>query len=134
LIETFEKSIVMALIAVASCGRKDGRRAKLRLPPSTAVEVSRRQRYTGKGGAREFGVSPATASRILRRLGLNSLNAPARRRHFTAIRAGRFAPVISDRRSKMSRHGTFAGRPQCAVGLRRDFEVRDFHEQHDRFT
>jgi len=41
----------------------------------TAVEVLRRQRYTGKEIACELGVSPATVSRILRRLGLNLLNA-----------------------------------------------------------
>jgi transposase InsO family protein len=40
-----------------------------------AVEVLRRQRYTGKQIARELEVSPATVSRILRRLGLNSLKA-----------------------------------------------------------
>lgn len=40
-----------------------------------AVEIMRRQRYTGKQIAFELGVSPATVSRILRRLGLNSLKA-----------------------------------------------------------
>ena len=39
-----------------------------------AVEALRRQRYTGKQIAAEVGVSPATVSRILRRLGLNKLN------------------------------------------------------------
>jgi transposase InsO family protein len=39
------------------------------------VEVLRRQRYTGKHIANELGLSPATVSRILRRLGLNSLKA-----------------------------------------------------------
>ena len=38
-----------------------------------AVEASRRQRYTGKQIATEVGISPATVSRILRRLGLNGL-------------------------------------------------------------
>ena len=41
----------------------------------TAIEVLRRQRYTGKQIAAEVGVSPATVSRILRRLGLNRLSA-----------------------------------------------------------
>src|SRR6202011_5310840 len=41
------------------------------------VEALRRQRYTGKQIAVEVGVSPATVSRILRRLGLNRLSALA---------------------------------------------------------
>jgi transposase InsO family protein len=46
-------------------------------PPATcaAVEALRRQRHTGKQIAAEVGVSPATVSRILRRLGLNNLSA-----------------------------------------------------------
>src|SRR5204862_7202612 len=44
-------------------------------PPATcaAVEVLRRQRHTGKQIAAEVGVSAATVSRILRRLGLNRI-------------------------------------------------------------
>ena len=44
-------------------------------PPTTcaAIEASRRQRHTGKQIAKEVGVSPATVSRILRRLGLNRI-------------------------------------------------------------
>jgi transposase InsO family protein len=38
-----------------------------------AVEALRRQRHTGKHIAAEVGVSPATVSRILRRLGLNRI-------------------------------------------------------------
>ena len=38
-----------------------------------AVEALRRQRHTGKQIAVEAGISPATVSRILRRLGLNRL-------------------------------------------------------------
>ena len=50
----------------------------------TVIEVLRRQRHTGKQIAAETGVSPATVSRILRRLGLNRIRdleptAPARR-------------------------------------------------------
>jgi transposase InsO family protein len=51
------------------------------LPSQTApatcatVEALRRQRYTGKQIAAETGVSPATVSRILRRLGLSRLSA-----------------------------------------------------------
>jgi transposase InsO family protein len=37
------------------------------------VEVLRRQRFTGKHIAADLGVSPATVSRILRRLGLNRM-------------------------------------------------------------
>jgi transposase InsO family protein len=40
-----------------------------------AVEALRRQRYTGQQIAAEVGISPATVSRILRRLGLNRLAA-----------------------------------------------------------
>jgi len=39
------------------------------------VEALRRQRYTGRQIAVEVGISPATVSRILRRLGLNRLSA-----------------------------------------------------------
>jgi transposase InsO family protein len=39
----------------------------------TVVEALRRQRHTGKQIAAETGVSPATVSRILRRLGLNRI-------------------------------------------------------------
>jgi transposase InsO family protein len=39
------------------------------------VEALRRQRHTGKQIAAELGLSPATVSRVLRRLGLNRLGA-----------------------------------------------------------
>ena len=44
-------------------------------PPATcaAVETLRRQRHTGKQIAAEVGVSPATVSRILRRLGISRI-------------------------------------------------------------
>ena len=44
-------------------------------PPATVtkVEALRRQRFTGKQIAAEVGISPATVSRILRRLGLNRI-------------------------------------------------------------
>jgi transposase InsO family protein len=44
-------------------------------PPSTCavVEALRRQRHTGKQISAEVGISPATVSRILRRLGLNRI-------------------------------------------------------------
>lgn len=47
------------------------------IPPATrdSVERLRRQRHTGKQIAKELGISPASVSRILRRLGLNKLSA-----------------------------------------------------------
>ena len=62
-------------------GLRDRSSRPLSLPSQTApatcsaVEALRRQRYTGKQIAVEVGVSPATVSRILRRLGLNRLSA-----------------------------------------------------------
>jgi transposase InsO family protein len=46
-------------------------------PQATAerIETLRRQRLTGKAIAAEAGVSPATVSRVLKRLGLNKLSA-----------------------------------------------------------
>ena len=53
------------------------RRLRAPTPAATAqrIEALRRQRWTGQQIAREAGVSPATVSRILRRLGLNRLKA-----------------------------------------------------------
>jgi len=62
-------------------GLRDRSSRPLSLPSQTApatcavVEALRRQRYTGKQIAAEVGVSPATVSRILRRLGINKLSA-----------------------------------------------------------
>src|SRR4029077_11888573 len=63
----------------------DGLRDRLSRPhllpsqtaPATcdAIEVLRRQRYTGKQIAAEVGVSPATVCRVLKRRGLNKLTA-----------------------------------------------------------
>jgi transposase InsO family protein len=44
-------------------------------PTIERIEALRRQRLTGKAIAAETGVSPATVSRVLRRLGLNRLSA-----------------------------------------------------------
>jgi transposase InsO family protein len=71
---------------LSATGVKDGRLAgpssrphRLRRPtPETVVaeiERLRRQRWTGKQIAAETGVSPATVSRVLHRLGLNKLSA-----------------------------------------------------------
>jgi transposase InsO family protein len=45
-------------------------------PPATCADIERlrRQRYTGKQIAANVGVSPATVSRVLKRLGLNRLS------------------------------------------------------------
>jgi transposase InsO family protein len=62
-------------------GLKDRSSRPLSSPSQTApaacaaVEALRRQRYTAKQIAAEVGVSPATVSRILRRLGLNRISA-----------------------------------------------------------
>jgi transposase InsO family protein len=91
-------------------------------PPATcaAVEALRRQRYTGKQIAAELGISPATVSRILRRLGLNRLSAlepaePVRRYerdrpgemiHIDIKKLGRFNTIghrITGIRSEQSR-------------------------------
>ena len=64
-----------------SAGLQDrsSRPHRLRRPTPAAVietiERLRRQRWTGKQIAAEAGVSPATVSRVLRRLGLNKLSA-----------------------------------------------------------
>jgi transposase len=58
-------------------GLRDRSSRPLSLPSQTApatcaaVEALRRQRYPGSQIAAELGVSPATVSRVLRRLGLN---------------------------------------------------------------
>jgi transposase len=58
---------------------RSSRPHRLRRPTPEAIvrtiERLRRQRWTGKQIAAEVGVSPATVSRVLRRLGLNKLSA-----------------------------------------------------------
>ena len=85
-----------------------------------AIEALRRQRYTGKQIAAEFGISPATVGRILQRLGLNRLSAlepaePVRRYerdrpgemiHIDIKKLGRFNTIghrITGVRSEQSR-------------------------------
>src|SRR4029450_583126 len=99
------------------------------LPSQTApatcstVEALRRQRYTGKQIAAETGVSPATVSRILRRLGLNRLSAlepaePVRRYerekpgellHIDIKKLGKFSQIghriTGDRRGQSNNRG-----------------------------
>lgn len=92
------------------------------------VEVLRRQRFTGKQIAADLGVSPATVSRILRRLGLNRMRdlepaEPTRRYerehpgdmiHIDVKKLGRFDQVghriTGDRTRQSSRRGTRQGK------------------------
>jgi transposase InsO family protein len=92
------------------------------------VEVLRRQRWTGKQIAAELGISPATVSRILRRLGLNRIAAlepaePIRRYerqhpgeliHIDIKKLGRFDRVghriTGDRRGQSSSRGIRQGK------------------------
>ena len=64
---------------VAGLADRSSRPHRLHRPTPQAivekVEALRRQRWTGKQIAAEVGVSPATVSRILRRLGLNRIAA-----------------------------------------------------------
>ena len=100
-------------------------------PPAIVerVEALRRQRWTGKQIAREVGVSPATVSRILKRLGLNRIAAlepaePVRRYerqhpgeliHIDIKKLGRFERVghriSGDRRGQSSSRGIRQGKP-----------------------
>src|SRR3954470_16316387 len=67
---------------------RSSRPDRLRHPTPQAtvdrIEVLRRQRLTGKAIAAETGVSPATVSRVLKRLGLNRLSALGRPNHRAA--------------------------------------------------
>jgi transposase InsO family protein len=70
---------VLRFAAEGSAGLQDRSSRPHRLyratPPATIAQVEglRRQRWTGKQIAAQVGVSPATVSRILRRLGLNRM-------------------------------------------------------------
>ncbi len=92
------------------------------------VERLRRQRWTGKQIAAELDISPATVSRILRRLGLNRIQAlepaePVRRYerahpgeliHIDIKKLGRFDEIghriTGDRRRQSSRRGVRRGK------------------------
>jgi transposase InsO family protein len=94
-------------------------------PPATCavIEASRRQRHTGKQIAAEVGVSPATVSRVLRRLGLNRIRdlepaepvrryeraAPGEMIHIDIKKLGRFEQIghriTGDRTRQSSRRG-----------------------------
>ena len=77
------------------------------------IEELRRQRWTGKQIAAEAGVSPATVSRVLRRLGLNKLcaletatRAPLRARASRRAHTSRYQEAWPDRLRRPSHHGT----------------------------
>jgi transposase InsO family protein len=94
-------------------------------PPATCavVEALRRQRHTGKQIAAEVGLSPATVSRVLRRLGLNRIRdlepvepvrryeraAPGEMIHIDIKKLGRFERIghriTGDRTRQSSRRG-----------------------------
>jgi transposase InsO family protein len=92
-------------------------------PTVDRIESLRRQRWTGKQIAVELGVSPATVSRVLRRLGLNRMRdlepaEPARRYerdtpgeviHIDIKKLGRFAKIghriTGDRTGQSKRRG-----------------------------
>jgi len=94
------------------------------VPGRTGCIGRRRQRHTGKQIAAEVGVSPATVSRILRRLGLNKLSAlepaePVRRYerehpgemiHIDIKKLGKIDGIghriTGDRRGQSSKRGT----------------------------
>src|SRR5450432_1297958 len=110
-------------------GLRDRSSRPLSLPSQTApatcavIEASRRQRHTGKQIAAEVGVSAATVSRVLRRLGLNRIRdlepaEPVRRYeraaagemiHIDIKKLGRFEQIghriTGDRTGQSSRRG-----------------------------
>jgi transposase InsO family protein len=112
---------------LAGLADRSSRPRRLHRPTPSAtiqqVEALRRQRWTGKQIALEVGVSPATVSRILRRLGLNRLAAlepaePVRRYeretpgeliHIDIKKLGRFDRVghriTGDRRGQSNSRG-----------------------------
>jgi len=89
-------------------------------PPATcaAIEASRRQRRTGKQIAVEVGVSTATVSRVLRRLGLNRIAAlepaePVRR--YERDRPGEMIHIDIKKLGRFSKIGhRFRGRSEQA--------------------
>jgi transposase len=99
-----------------------------------AVEALRRQRHTGKQIAAEVGVSAATVSRILRRLGLNRLSAlepaePVRRHeraapgeilHIDIKKLGKFNRIDHRRPDRPEQH------PRGRLGIRAPGDRRPF--------
>jgi transposase len=92
---------------------RSSRPHRLRAPTPEAgvqrIEALRRQRSTGKQIAKEVGVSPATVSRVLQRLGLNKLKAlapvePVRRVACPRAACGRPGGARQPRRADPHRH------------------------------
>jgi transposase InsO family protein len=90
---------------------RSSRPRRLRCPTPQAVieriEALRRQRRTGKAIAAEVGVSPATVSRVLKRLGLNRLAAlePQPVRRYERERPGELLHIDIKKLGKFSRPG-----------------------------
>lgn len=90
---------------------RSSRPQRLRCPTPQAVveriEALRRQRRTGKAIAAEAGVSPATVSRVLRRLGLNRLAAlePQPVRRYEREHPGELLHIDIKKLGKFSRTG-----------------------------
>lgn len=102
--------------------------------PATCAEVEalRRQRHTGKQIAAEVGISPATVSRILRRLGLNRLRdlepaEPVRRYerehpgeliHIDIKKLGKFNRIPSHHRRSNGPEQPAGSRRRARLGIR----------------
>ncbi len=71
------------------------------------IAALRRERLTGKAIAAEVGVSPATVSRVLKRLGLNKLNAlePAEVRRYERDNPGELIHIDIKKLGKFNRIG-----------------------------
>jgi transposase InsO family protein len=85
-------------------------RSRRPTPPSTVeqIEALRRQRFTGQQIARDVGVSPATVSRVLRRLGLNRLAAlepPEPVRRYERERPGELIHIDTKKLGRFERTG-----------------------------
>ena len=91
---------------------RSSRPGRLRQPTPQAtvdrIEALRRQRLTGKAIAAETGVSPATVSRVLKRLGLNRLSAlepAAPPRRYQRERPGELIHIDIKKLGKFNRIG-----------------------------
>ena len=136
-------------------GLRDRSSRPLSLPGQTSpatcsvIEALRRQRHTGKQIAAEVGVSPATVSRVLRRLGLNRIRdldpaEPARRYecaapgemiHIDIKELGRFQQIghriTGDRTRQSSRRGS--DRQSRPYAIRRHSDVRPPYVSRSKF-
>ena len=96
---------------IAGLQDRSSRPKRLRRPtPQSTVErieALRRRRLTGKAIAAETGVSPATVSRVLKRLGLNKLSAlePLPVRRYERAHPGELIHIDIKKLGKFSRTG-----------------------------